>query len=198
MTAANRPPADQNAAKGIALLVVAVLVGVVLLARFGGGGGNSRSSSSGTSTSTTAVAPTTTAVLATGTTSKPITALKVAVFNGTGGRVAKAAGNTKKALTTAGYTNVTVGHDTDQRSTSVVYYGPTAQRGDAAAIARVMAFKNTAVQAQGTAQLPQGSTGADVVVIIGLDATSNPAVSGPSTGSSTTTAGGSSTTTTAP
>ncbi|HVX16745.1 MAG TPA: LytR C-terminal domain-containing protein [Acidimicrobiales bacterium] len=197
MTAANRPPADQNAAKGIALLVVAVLVGVVLLARFNGGGGSGgHASAPKNTTSTTVNAPTTTAVLPTGTTSKPITALKVAVFNGTGGRVAKAAGNTQKALSTAGYTNVTVGHDTDQRSTSVVYYGPTAQRGDAAAIARVMGFKNTAVQAQGTAQLPAGSTGADVVVILGLDATSNTAVAGGSTGTSTTSASSSSTTST--
>lgn len=183
MTAPNRPNTEQSAAaKGIALLVVAVVVGVILLARFGGTRGDTSSSAQtrqSASTSTT-LPPTTTTALATGVTSKPPAALKVGVFNGTGGKVSKAAGNTKQALITGGYAdaNVKVGHDTDERTSSVVYYAATAQRGDAAAVAKLLGLPNTSVQPVGTAKLPDGAEGTDVVVILGTDAVSNPQVTG--------------------
>ncbi len=198
MTAPSRQSSDQNAAaKGIALLVAAVIVGVVLLAKFGGNGRASTERPKVSSPTTMLVPTTTTEALATGTTSVPPAQLKVAVFNGTGGKVPTAAGNTKRALVAGGYAaaNVSIA-DTAQRSTSVAYYTATAQRGDAAAVAKVIGLANTAVQPVGTAQLPSGATGANVVVLLGTDAQSNPKVAGsasstsaPSSSSSTTTTG---------
>ena len=189
MTAPNRPAADQNAAKGIVLLVVVVLIGVILLAKFGGSSSSAGKASTASTTSTTLSASTTTLATSTGNTSKLPSLLKVAVFNGTGGRVTKAAGNTKAKLVSSGYSasNITV-NDTTPRVASIVYYGDITSRADAAAVARTLGLSNSAVQAVGSATLPAGSTGNDVIVIIGSDAVDNPTIAGTS-GTSGTTSG---------
>jgi len=197
MTAPHRP-AEQNAAvRGIVLLGAALVVGVVLLARFGGGGGGGARTSDTTPTTSSEVSTTTQATVATGVTSKPAAQVKVAVLNGTNNKIPSAAGNSKRALVNAGYTAASVSiADTTDTKTSVVYYQASAQRGDAAAVARLLGLPNTAIQSIGTAQVPAAAATADIVVIVGEDASTNGTISGGSGTSGASGSGASGTTTT--
>jgi hypothetical protein len=169
-----------TAARGIVIIAVAVVLGLVLLARGGHGSLIDRASSKG-HTSTTLQANIPTVPLETTTSAPPPTnapaSVKVAIFNGTGGALPNAAGDSQRKLAPAGYTNVSIA-DTTATQQSAIYYAPGAQ-GDAAAIAHELGMAVTPQPSSNAASLPGGSTGAQVIVIIGADAAG---------GSSTTTA----------
>jgi hypothetical protein len=160
-----------TATRGIVIIAVAVVLGLVLLARGGHGSLIDRAASHG-NTSTTVEASTPTVPIETTTSAPPPTnapaSVKVAIFNGTGGALPNAAGDSQRKLTPAGYSNVTIA-DTTATQTSAIYYAPGAQ-GDADAIAKALGMSVTPKPSSSAASLPGGSTGAQVIVIIGADA----------------------------
>jgi hypothetical protein len=205
MTAPQRPP-DQSSpvARGVVLLVVAVVIGAFFLARGNSGSLLGNQGSAGANASATTSAPTSsTTPPTTPPTMKPATATKIAVYNGTGGKVSSAAGNSRTKLVSVGYTqgNISI-NDTAQLPTSAIYYQPTVNQTDAAAVATALGFPTTTVQpAQAAAPnaIPASAKGSDIVVLIGLDQQNNAALTGPATtgtSSTTSTPGTSSTTST--
>lgn len=167
-------PGAPNAARGVVLVVAAGLLGLVLLAR----GGNSSlistgsSNASGHATTTTAPVPTIANAptsVAPPATNKPAD-VTVAVFNGTGGKDANAAGNNKAKLTALGYNQVTIA-DTTASPKSAVYYTLAGAQGDALAIASALGLPASVVtSSSNAASLPAGAQGASVIVIIGQNA----------------------------
>lgn len=160
-----------NATRGIVIVVVAAILGVFLLAR--------GSSSTLVGASAKAAGKTATTVVNVPTipkespTAPPATnapaGVKVAIFNGTGGKNQNAAGDAKRALTPLGYTSVSI-NDTTTTPKSVVYYA-TGSQGDAAAVAKAVGLPNAPVEPTSkAASLPAAASGSAVVVIIGQDA----------------------------
>lgn len=167
-------PGAPNAARGIALVVAAGLLGIVLLARGGNSSLLSTGSSSGSSHATTTTAPVPTVPNETTTVPAPAANkpadVTVAIFNGTGGKDPNAAGNNKAKLTPLGYTQVTIA-DTTAVPKSVVYYTVAGAQGDAIAVAKALGLSpSTVTSSTNAASLPPGAQGASVVVIIGENA----------------------------
>ena len=167
------PPEDgaPNAMRGIVIVVVAALIGVFLLARGGTrtlGGASTKAA--GKTTTTVVNVPT---IPKEQSTVPPVTnppgGVKVAVFNGTGGKNQNAAGDAKRALAPLGYTSVSI-NDMTGTPKSMVYYATGAQ-GDAAAVAKAVGLPTAPVEPTSkAASLPAGAQGSAVVVIIGQDA----------------------------
>lgn len=173
---ARRPPEQAaNPARGAALVVVAVLVGLVLL-RHGidsdtsgsdrtkeettDKGGSSGSTSSTSTTLATAHAP---------------ADVRVVVVNGSG--TPQLAKKWSTSLSGKGYTNLTnangVNFDgTTKPSSTIAYFATSADQADATAVAALVGPTVT------TALLPVGFqaevTGADVVVVLGADFANKP------------------------
>lgn len=179
MSPANRPaPAAPGSTKGAIVVVVAVALGLVLLARGGGSSLIDTGSSKATSSSTTVAVGLGSLPVESTTTVPPPTnppaSVQVAIFNGTGGANTSAAGQNRNKLTPAGFTSIQVG-DTTTTPTSAIYYAEGAG-GDAQAIAALLKLPVTAPQPiSAAASLPGGSQGAKVVVIVGQDSASAPA-----------------------
>jgi hypothetical protein len=177
--------------RGIVVLVVAVVIGVFLLAKGGSSGTIGRSTSNKTTTTVTSPAlTTTTPTTVTPSTNAPAS-VTVAVANGTGGRNTHASSQTKSKLAPAGYSQVTILNDlaSSVQSSAVYFTKPTAQ-GDAFAVAQVLGLSSSAVQSATGAKLPPGSGDAQVVVVIGVDQTTGGAgasstSAAPGSGSST-------------
>ncbi len=154
------------------IVVAAGLLGLALLAR-----GTSTtllaSGSGGSSTSpTTTVANVPTIPKSTTTippTTNPPANVKVAVFNGTGGKDQNAAGNNQRKLTPLGYSQVSIA-DTTASPTSAVYYAD-GSKGDALAIASALGLADATIAPTNSAKsLPPGVQGVNVIVIVGEDA----------------------------
>jgi hypothetical protein len=165
------PPGAPNATRGLVIVVAAGLLGLVLLAR-GGSTSLLASGSSATNSQPTTTVVNVPTIPKTATTvpqaTNPPADVKVAVFNGTGGKDENAAGNNQRKLTPLGYTQVTIA-DTTATPTSAVYYADGSQ-GDAVAIASALGLPTTAVAPMSSAKsLPPGTQGVNVVVIIGED-----------------------------
>ena len=160
-----------NAVRGIVIVVVAAIIGVFLLARGGTSTlGGASTGAAGKSTTTVVNVPT----IPKGTsTVPPVTnppaGVKIAVFNGTGGKNQNAAGDAMRALAPLGYTSVSV-NDTAAAPKSIVYYATGAQ-GDATAVAKAVGIPTAPIEPTSkAASLPAGAQGSAVVVIIGQDA----------------------------
>lgn len=177
MTTTQRPrpqqpsgPSTDPAKRGLILVVVAVVIGVILLVK-GGGIGVDRTDrdleitggdSATTTTSTTEPAPAT---------SVPSSSLKVVALNGAG--IDGFAGKAQQVLTVAGYTGTTVGTASRQTATTIVYYAPGYET-DAAAVATVFGLPADAVQpmpegdalAKTSSELPADT---NVIVWLGPD-----------------------------
>ena len=171
----NRPAgvSGPTAARGVVVIAAAVVLGAVLLARGGHGSLIDRAASHPKSSTTVAanIPSTTEAPVTTVSPADPPAQVKVSIFNGTGGALPNAAGDNMRKLTSKGYTQVTI-NDTTATSTSVIYFATGAQ-GDANAVAKILGLPaTTPVPSSQAASLPGGSTGAQVIVVIGADAAS--------------------------
>ena len=148
-----------TATRGIVIIAVAVVLGLVLLAHGGHGSLIDRAASHG-NTSTTVEASTPTVPIETTTSAPPQRA-------GLGEgrhlqrhrwRLPNAAGDSQRKFTPAGYSNVTIA-DTTATQTSAIYYAPGAQ-GDADAIAKTLGMSVTpkpSSSAASTAGRPAGA-----------------------------------------
>lgn len=185
-------------ARGLALLALALLIGIVLLnatdADPPGTTVSSNSSSdnrdddddddAGGTATTTSVAPTTTL---------PARAAKdVKVIIANASTVKGAASNAKKALDPAGYNILAPANAAAAPATSV-YFTPGYDR-DAAAVAAALALPGSTVKAI-PAPPPFDTKGANVAVVIGADQAPKFGAA-PAAGATTTTAAGATTTTT--
>jgi hypothetical protein len=182
--------------RGLALLALALLIGVVLLnatdadppgatvsargdsdTRSGDGGASDASGE--TATSTTAATTTTTATPA-----HAPKDVKVIVANASA--VKGAAGNAKKVLDPAGFNVLSPANATPVPTTNV-YFTAGYER-DAAAVATVLTLPGTAVKAL-PAPAPFDTKGANVADVIGADQASKFAAA-PTTGATSTTVAG--------
>lgn len=173
--------------KALVLLVVAVVVGVVCLQVGSRPTVDTGNASAATTTTTTAPSrPTTTT-----TTTAPNPAVKVLVANG--GAVNGAAGFFTAKLDAKGWSTLTPTNATPVTA-SAVYYA-TGQQQPAEAIATSLGLASTVVKPLATSTPVEGVTGADVVVIVGPNLSSQ--VTSTTTTSTTTTTTAATTTSTA-
>jgi len=156
--------------KAIALVVVAVVLGIILLQV---GSRSPQISATGTTTPTTTASGSTTTtkpVATTTTTTVPHSSVSVLVANGT--TTPNAAGDFTKELQGQGWNMQPAADTTTPVSASAVYYAP-GQQAAAATIAAGLGLKPTAVQPLTTSVPVSGTTGSDVVVVIGPDLAAN-------------------------
>lgn len=158
------PPPGRDNVVGIALIVGAVVVGLVLLGKGFGREGSLISTSSGGSTTTVATTATTAAPTPTTVAARPPAQVPVVVANGSG--KSGIAGARKATLEGKGYSQVTASN-APSTATTVVYFAQGAQA-EADAVASVLGLPATSVQAM-PAQPPVDPGGALVLVIIGTD-----------------------------
>ncbi len=192
---------DANA-RGILILVVAVVIGALLLWKVDDGGrstatkveaGTNPSSAPNTTadlssdtTSTSTISPITSSSTSAGTQGHQPGQVSVVVLNG-GGPVGAAAATTSQ-IKSKGYMAGPAGNANLKVDTTVIYYADGYIQ-DATAVAALLGKASGAAQPKPASALGKGAETANVVVVLGKDA---PPVSG---GSSTTVAGGTSTTT---
>jgi hypothetical protein len=184
---------DANA-RGIAVLVVAVLIGFLLLLKAGDGGSSEVSTGTTPGTVDTSGIESTTTLPGSDTTTtttpetdgegRPPAEVKVLVLNGSG-KVGVAASNSE-AIGQKGYTMLTPGNAAANSSSTAVYYAEGYQA-EAEAVAAALGKTADIVVAKPTTSLGAGSDTANVVVVLGADV-SPVSGSGTSTSTSTTTA----------
>jgi hypothetical protein len=175
--------------RAVALLAIAVLIGVVLLRHNGTSSGRIVSSSQTTVPPTTPKPSNTTAssvAHTTTTSSAPLRApqdIKVLVANGTSTN--GLATTVKSKLQGEGYQTLTSTNSSEQVTATIVYYRPGYQN-EATALAEFLTLSPTAVQAmpaQAPVSNPAAVDGANIIVVAGPDV----AQGGASTGGTTTT-----------
>jgi len=190
---------DSNA-RGIAVLVVAVVIGALLLWKAGDGGSSQPVATGGPSTtvdisgltSTTAAGSDTTTTTQ-GTQGNTPSSVKVIVLNGSG--KAGVAKSNSEAIGAKGYTMLTPGNAAKNASTTTIYYA-AGYDSDAKAIAALLGKTPDVVLPMPTTTLGPGAETANVVVLLGADTVPASGTSGSSgsTGSSTSTSTSTSTT----
>lgn len=159
------PPPGRDNAVGIALIAVAVIVGLVLLAKgFSREGSLISTKSGGATTTTLAASATTVAPTSTTVAARPPAQVPVVVANGSG--KSGIAGARKATLESKGYTQVTAAN-APSTATTVVYFAQGAQP-EAEAVASVLGLPATSVQAM-PAKPPVDPGGALVLVVVGTD-----------------------------
>lgn len=160
MTTTQRPrpsrpaaPAPNPASRGVILVVVAVVLGIILLVQGGGVGfdeasdeleiesGDAPAGGEVDAPPTTEAEPTSTSV--------PPAALKVVALNGAG--VSGFAGQAQQFLNVAGYTATGVGNAASQRETTTVYFAPGFEV-DAATVAGLLGLELSDI-----APIPEGT-----------------------------------------
>jgi len=187
MTAPQRSHGLDGNVRGLIVLGVAVLIGFLLLAQAGDDGSTTVTADSGTTpaaeesgddggTATTAAngatsvpnSTTTTAANGgeepTGTTRAPAS-VSVVVLNGSGG-IKGVAGATTDKIKAKGYKTLEPGNAAPVDKTTVYY--TEGFQADANAVAGVLGLAPTSVSAA-PANPPAGSTGANVIVVLGKD-----------------------------
>ncbi|MDQ6797858.1 MAG: LytR C-terminal domain-containing protein [Actinomycetota bacterium] len=169
-------------ARGIILLVVALVLGIFILNKTQGGGATSVSSEPRTTTTKAAKGVTTSTPPNTRAVRQPA-AIKVLAANGSG--VAGLGGKTGDRLTAAGYNSLAPANTSSDVSASEVEFTPGFDL-EATAVAQVLGLPATSVKPLAT-DIPLADTkGADIVVLVGpdLDA-STPGVGTPAAGATT-------------
>jgi len=172
----NSTPGAPNAVRGIVIVVVAGVLGLVLLAR---GGTNSlldddqpvaqQTHVTSTIANVPTIAPAPTTVAPPVGTKAPAD-VSVAVFNATAGAVTGAAGDAKAKLVPLGYENVSLDDAPQAIQATAVYYAAGFEP-NATAIAQALGYDPKVVApADGANNNPGASSGASVVVVIGTDA----------------------------
>lgn len=205
MTTTQRPrpqrpsaPAPNPASRGVILVAVAVVLGVILLVKGGGVGFDSAETDltieSGEEQTTVDEVTTTTEAEPSPTSVAPA-ALKVVALNGAG--INGYAGAAQQFLSVAGYTDTSATTAATQTATTIVYYAPGFEA-DAAKIAELFGLELSAVQ-----PLPEGTSlardaaefPADTNVAVWLGPDVQNTVEGAGGGTTTTVAGATTTTT---
>lgn len=142
-----RPPAaaPNPASRGVILVAVAVVLGIILLVKGGGVGFESSTEQLeiGTGGGGEAPAEVTTTTEAPPGTSVPAAALKVVALNGAG--INGYAGQAQQFLSLAGYSQTGVGTAANQTPDTIVYYAPGFVT-DAATLAGLFGLELSAVQ----------------------------------------------------
>ncbi len=182
-----RGPSDPAVTRGVIVLIVAALVGIVLLAGSGSFTAKNASTKKDTTTLSTGGATTTaTTTTPPASTTHPPSEVKVLVLNGTGGQLPTAGSDNTKKLTPGGYATLPP-NDAATAAQSHVYFTPGYEP-DATAIAKVLGLPATAVAAMPTPLPSPDAAPANVVVLIGADQSSGGATTtgGSTTGGSTT------------
>ncbi len=167
--------------RGIAVLVVAVLIGVVLLLQAGKSNGTTNVATAGsdttvdtsglaTTTTTTAPAGDTTTSTQPALSTRPVSEVQVLVLNGSG-KVGVAAAGTN-TLRSAGYATLepTNANQGIRPATTTVYFAAGYQA-DATGVARVLGRGPEAVTALPNPAPGPGTEAANVVVLLGADTT---------------------------
>ncbi len=161
----SRRPADPaigNSARGVILLVVALVLGIFILSKTGTGASAPEVETQRPTTTKANSAATTTSTRA----PRQPAAIKVLAANGSG--VAGLGGKTGDRLTAAGYNSLAPTNTTTDVSTSVVAFTPGFEV-EAAAVATVLGLPPTAVQALEADPPIEDTKGADIVVLVGPD-----------------------------
>lgn len=171
-------PGAPNAVRGIVIVVVAGLLGLVLLARGGTNslldGGEPVAAGDTHVTSTTGNVPTIPAAPSTDAAAPVDTRapgeVSIAVFNATAGAITGAAGDAKALLVPLGYENVTLA-DAPQAIESTAVLHAEGFEANATAIAQALGYDPAVVApADGAANNPGAGQGTSIVVVIGTDA----------------------------
>ena len=189
-TRSGSPGGPDPAARGLILVGVGVVLGLILLLRAGGVGFQSGDGPVDIATedaTTTSVAPTTTVP----TTDRAPQQVKVVVANGS--EVTGLAGKTGQFLAQQGYSNSVATDSTSQVSVTTVYYSPGFEA-SAKALARLLGLNASQVQ-----ELPSGAeladnqptdlgvlivAGPEIATIVGAESSSDSSGSSGSSGSS--------------
>jgi len=164
------PPAEEPrgprvaVGRALVLVIVAIVLGVVLLNV--GSRPPANVGAAGTPNPATSTTTTTTKASTTTTTTVPKSQVKVVVANGTS--LTGVAEYFTQKLTAAGWQTLSPTDTTTNVSTSNVYYA-VGQQAAAAEIAESLGLKPSAVLPLTTSVPVQGTTGVDVVVVIGPD-----------------------------
>ena len=186
---------EQQTVLGAALIVLAVLIGVVLLAKGFTDEGGPVAADDPTVTESTVpsvdrdAAPTVDPGETTTTTAAGRDPASVSVLVANGSGVSGVAGQTAEVLEGAGYTIVDTANASPVSATQVLYVGDT--EADAVAVAAVLGLAADVVAPVPDPAPVPDTAGADVLVIVGPDLASGPitttTTAGAATGSSTTT-----------
>ena len=175
MTAPEQPAGGFDAnARGIAVLVVAVIVGLLLLLKAGDGGSSTETSSGGGGVTTTAPlgGSTTTTPDDTTTTTKATSGdhapadVTVLVLNGSG--LAGVAATNSATIGEKGYKMATPANANANVATTIVYYADGYQA-DAEAVASALGKSADVVEAMPDTPPGPGADAANVVVVLGQD-----------------------------
>jgi hypothetical protein len=174
---------DDATVRGAVVLIVAIVIGLALLARSGGGGGDDEDAGSNEttteSTASTSTAPgdsttvpiqgSSTTAAPTGSTQDPAT-VTVAVLNAT--PVGGWAGENAGILASAGYMTADGNFGGEDQDVTTIYAAPEAQA-DAQAVAALLDLADAPVTQKPTEPLGDEGQDADaqVVVVLGADST---------------------------
>ena len=173
---------DDATLRGAVVLVVAIVIGLALLARGGGGGDDDDASDTTEARETTestqfdgsddTLAPinseSTTASSVPSDTRAP-EEVTVIVLNGLNTRVDGIAGLNDEKLKTAGYVTLNPGNATTKTATTTVYATPEFQA-DAEAVAAILGLPDASIVEKPAEPLGPGAERADIVVVLGDDA----------------------------
>lgn len=158
--------------RGLLVLAVVVVLGLLLLAKAAPSSSTTiatRKDPGPTVPGTTRPPTTTTRPTTTTTTGVPHPAaqVKVLVLNGTGGKVAKAAGTNAAKIKAKGYNTIEPGNAV-ARPTSAVFFAAGYQ-GDAVAVGKILDISATAVVSMPDPPPAPNASLANVVVLLGQD-----------------------------
>ncbi len=176
---------DDATIRGAVVLVVAIVIGLALLARSGGGGSDdAAAATTEASTASTAfdgstTAPqttagpinsaSTTAPADTPTDTRPPAEVTVLVLNGTTANVDGVAGDNEAKAQAAGYTTLNAtGADVDLSTTTI--YAPADLQADAEAVRAALGLDGATIEEPPAESPGPGAADADIVVVIGDDA----------------------------
>lgn len=172
---------DDATVRGAVVLVVAIVIGLALLARSGGGGDDSADATtttrpSGDTTTTVVGGGTgstlppidgTSTTLGTGTTTPPAD-VAIIVLNGTPDRVPGIASEFGGKAESVGYTLLEPTNANTPTDTTTIYAAPGFEA-DAQALKGVMELPNAAISTKPDEPLGVGDDLADIVVVLGGD-----------------------------
>jgi hypothetical protein len=189
---------DDATLRGAVVLVVAIVIGLALLARGGGGGDDDASDTTEAGSTTTStefdgsqdtLAPIDSVSTTEGEVPSDTRApeeVTVIVLNGLNTRVDGIAGQNDEKLKTAGYVTLNPGNATTKTATTTVYATPEFQA-DAEAVRGILGLPDATIEEKPAEPLGPGAERADIVVVLGDDAAGAAGDTGTDTGTETTT-----------
>lgn len=177
---------DDATLRGAVVLVVAIVIGLALLARGGGGGDDDEADATTTTAAVTESTtggdgetdPTLAPINSSSTTegegevptdTRAPEEVTVIVLNGLTERVDGIAGQNDDKLTTAGFVTLDPGNAPEKTPTTIVYASPDFQA-DAEAVRAILGLPDATIQEKPAEPVAPGAERADIVVVLGDDA----------------------------